>query len=218
MTSRVAKLLLFFAFTIPAFSAPKFAVVRVSDVYQQLSSTVALSKSLQDQREAIMKEERAEHLRNLVSELQLLQTQFQQKKEAQMTDAMQKLARDFEIKRQQALTLQRDFEAYRTEKNREFNRIMVESMRVSLAKIAAASDKLAREQGFAGAFDSTGSSNTGVPVLLYSKNAKDLTPEVIALLKDAGDPPAASENPTNILTAPAFPGPAPAADVPLAKP
>lgn len=65
---------------------------------------------------------------------------------------------------------------------------MVEAMRTSLAKIREATEKIAHEQGFDGAFDSSGNSNTGVPIVLYVKNAPDITKDVVARLQDTGEP------------------------------
>ena len=49
----------------------------------------------------------------------------------------------------------------------------------------AIDEEFAKERGFDSVFDSTGSTNTGVPFVLFSKDAPDLTVDVEAALKDS---------------------------------
>ena len=189
MNRLLPQLLLSLALAIPAAAAPRFATVRITEIYQRLSSTAALQKDLLIEREEIMKDERVAHLRTLVTELQALQGQYEQKKSAPVDDAVRNLAREFEMKRQEAQSLKEDFERFQNERNRDLNRRMVKSMRTSLDKITKAADQIARQQGFDAAFDNSGNSNTALPVMLYSKTGNDITDEVVAVLKDAGDPP-----------------------------
>ncbi|MDP4625861.1 MAG: hypothetical protein NWT08_12065 [Akkermansiaceae bacterium] len=64
-----------------SFAAPKFAVVRVTDIYRDLPSTAALQKKVVAERDAIMDNERAEQLRAIISVLQSMQVQLDAKKE-----------------------------------------------------------------------------------------------------------------------------------------
>lgn len=191
-----------------ASAAPRFAAVRIVDIYGKLESTVTRQKELQKEQTEMLKDERAEQLRRMLTELQDLQAQLQAKRNSPVDETTRKLARDFEIKRQETQTLQQEFETFRAEKTKEINRRLVIAMRASLDKIAATSNRLAKEQGFDAAFDSSGKSNTGVPILLYAKNTKDITEDVVAALKDAGEPTVAEGSPE--AQAPAAPG-APAA-------
>ena len=183
------RLLLSLALVLPASAAPRFATVRISDIYQNLSSTAALQKDMLIEREEIMKDERVELLRKLVIELQTLQGEYEKKKGTPVDDEIRAMAQNFEQKRQEAQSLKEDFERFQNERNREMNRKMVKSMRDSLEKITSATNRIAKEQGFDAAFDNSGNSNSAVPVMLYSKTAKDITNDVVAALKDAGDPP-----------------------------
>lgn len=164
--------------------ASKFAVVRLTDIYRDLPSTAALQKGVQEQREAIMKNERAEHLRRVIAELQLLQSELQDNS-ARTEDQMAALGRSFELKRQEAETMRREFEDFRVEENKRINREMVEGMRALLSRIHEASVQIAKERNFDGVFDSSGNSNTGTQVMLYHKDAPDLTEDVMGLLLQA---------------------------------
>lgn len=193
MHRAAVSVLLSLTLAVTASAAPRFAAVRIVDIYGKLESTVSRQKELQKEQTEILKDERAEQLRRMLTELQDLQAQLQAKRNSPVDDATRKLARDFEIKRQETQTLQQEFETFRAEKTKEINRRLVLAMRASLDKIAATSNRLAKEQGFDAAFDSSGKSNTGVPILLYAKNAKDITEDVVAALKDAGEPTVAAE-------------------------
>lgn len=193
-----------------ASAAPRFALVRVKDIYAALPSTAVLQIQLKKERDEIMKDQRAEELRKIISELQTLQAQLSDKANPPDEATGKKLARTYEIKRQEAHTLQQEFENFKTEQEKAINKRMVASMRKSLDRITGASVKLAKERGFDSVFDSTGSTNTGVPFVLYSKNAPDLTEDVQALLKP-GEPPMPA------MEAAAKPAPTPAAPAPAEK-
>ncbi|RYD28772.1 MAG: OmpH family outer membrane protein [Verrucomicrobiaceae bacterium] len=181
-------LLLSLASALPAVAAPRFALVRITDIYRDLTSTHTMLAEIQKDRAEILKDERAVHLRNVLEELKQLQSQLQAKRESQVDDAIRKLAQQYEIKRQEGQTLQEEFQTFDAEKKKEINRRMVVSMRASLAKIDETARAIAREKGYDAAFDASGNSNTGVPILLYSKNAPDITKDVVARLADAGEP------------------------------
>jgi Skp family chaperone for outer membrane proteins len=170
---------------IAANAAPRIALVRVTDTYRDLPSTAELQTKVREEKEAVLQDERAEELRRVIAELQVLQAQLQDKSAPPDDETSRNLARDYEIKRQEAQTLQEEFENFRQDRNKDINARMVKSMRDSLDLIVGISTKLAREQGYDGVFDASGNTNTGVPFILFSKNAPDLTDEVKAALKDA---------------------------------
>lgn len=209
---RVSASLVAFAFllSLPVTAAPKFATVKVSEIYRNLVSTKKLTGEMELERQSILKDERAEHLRRMLAEMKSLYDELQKRRGAAADDESRKLAQAFEQKRQESQTLQQEFQLFETEKKKEINSKMVISMRASLEKIAAASRKVAQEKGFDGAFDVSGNSNTGVPVILFVKNDNDITEEVVAALKDAGEPtaPAISDSPA--APTPVAPAPAPA--------
>jgi Skp family chaperone for outer membrane proteins len=171
-----------------ASAAPRFALVRVKDIYAALPSTAVLQIELKKERDGIMKDQRAEELRRIIAELQTLQAQLSDKTTPPDEATGKKLARTYEIKRQEAHTLQQEFENFKTEQEKAINKKMVASMRKSLDRITSYSTKLAKERGFDTIFDSSGATNTGVPFVLYSKAAPDLTADVQAALKDTEPP------------------------------
>ncbi len=184
----------------------RIATVRVTDVYRGLKSALDMQESLRTDREAIEKDQRAVQLNKMFEELKVLQEQFQklQKTDGSMAAGAEKIARDFELKRQEAEALRQEFESFKEGKTKEINVRMVSEMRVILTRISDAARKVGQEKGFDVVFESAGSSNTGVPVLLYIKSAVDITPDVVAALKDTGDPTVSGESsPAAVPQAPA---------------
>jgi len=168
-----------------AHGAPRFALVRVRDIYVALPSTTLMQQEIKKDRDAIMKDERAEQLRKIIAELQSLQGQLSDKTSPLDEATNRKLARTYEIKRQEAQTLQQEFEIFKTENEKIINKKMVAGMRSSLERIVKMSGKIAREKGYDTVFDSSGNTNTGIPFILYSKQVPDLTEDVQAALKDS---------------------------------
>jgi len=175
-------------------AAPRIAMVDVKSVYNQLPSTTALQKEIADRQSAILLDHRAEALRKAIADLQSLDSQLRDKSGPLTDEAKQKLARSYELKRQEALTMQQEFEKFRADENKAINREMIAAMRRSLDRIVAASARIGAEQGFDSIFDISGETNTGVPFILYSKNTTDLTPTVLAaLMATEPAPPTAAE-------------------------
>jgi Skp family chaperone for outer membrane proteins len=177
-------------------AAPKFALIRVKDIYSALPSTAELQQELKKERDAIMKSERATELRKIINELQGLQAKLSDKEHPLDEATARKLARSYEIKRQEAQTLQKEFEDFRAEQEKQINRKMVDGMRASLGSIMKVSQKVAKEKGYDLVFDGSGNTNTGVAFVLSNKNSPDLTDDVKAAMKDAAaSAPAAPERP-----------------------
>jgi Skp family chaperone for outer membrane proteins len=186
-------LMILTATALTAAAAPRVAMVRVKDIYSNLESTKALEQQIKVERDQIMKDQRAENLRRTISELQGLQTTLSGEDPQLDEAATRKLARSFEIKRQEAQTLQKDFEAFRTEQEKQINRRMIAAMRASLDKILETSRKIAAEKGYDLVFDSSGHTNTGVAFILYQKESADLTDAVNAALTGPAAPERTSE-------------------------
>ncbi len=188
--------------TLGALAAPpKIALVRVRDIYRLLPSTKTEQAAIEALRAEILKDRRAEELRKLIAELQALQAELQRLNEAAGSDTTRReaLVREYEIKRSSVQSLQQDFETFRNDKTLEINRKMVDGMKASLDRINAAAQKLGAEKGYDWVLDSSGNTNTGLPFVLYAKDAKDLTDELTSSLSAA---------PASASTAPA-PAPAP---------
>jgi len=191
------------ATVLTAAAAPRFAVVRVKDIYAGLPATTAMQDEIKAERDQIMKNERAEDLRKTINELQGIQAKLSDKNNPLDEATSRKLARGYEIKRQEAQTLQKEFESFRTEQEKQINRKMVEAMRASLDRIMEMARKIAKERGYDLVFDSSGNTNTGVAFVLYQKESPDITDDVKAALQDAAPKPAAPTEPAQPPAKPA---------------
>lgn len=175
-----------------ASAAPRVALVRVNDIYRGLPSTATFQQQLKKERDDIMKDQRADHLRKAIGELQALQAQLSDKANPIDDTANRMLSRNYEIKRQEAQTLQQDFESFKADQEKAINRKLVAGMRATLNRIMKVSQEISKKRGFDLVFDSSGNTNTGVPFILYSKNAADLTVDIQSALKE-------SEAPTSVV-------------------
>lgn len=100
----------------------------------------------------------------------------------------------------------------RNDRTTELNRRQVAATRELLGAVCQAAVELGRERGFDLVIDSSGNSNTGLPVIIHARNLPDLTDDVILRLnRDAPHEPEAPEAPeaTGQPDAPAGEPPAP---------
>ncbi len=178
-----------------AAAAPRVALVKVREVYSQHPATLRLQERIKQERKDIMKDSRADELRRALDELNQIQSKLGDKANPPDEETGRKLAREYELKRQEAQTLQREFEAFHTEREKEINRSMVAGMRETLNLITETSRKLAKERGYDIVFDSSGNTNTGVSFILHHNQSADLTEDVKAVLKDMAAAPATSAAP-----------------------
>ncbi|MES2923901.1 MAG: OmpH family outer membrane protein [Verrucomicrobiota bacterium] len=183
------------ALAMTASAAPRIALVRVNDIYNELPSTATFHQQLKKERDDIMKDQRAEQLRKAIGELQALQAQLADKSNPLNETTSRSLSRTFEIKRQEAHSLQQDFESFKAEQEKAINRKLVAGMRFALNRIVKVSQEISAKRGFDSVFDSSGNTNTGLPFVLFSKDSTDLTADVEAALKEAGTA-TPSEKPT----------------------
>jgi Skp family chaperone for outer membrane proteins len=184
-------------------AAPKFCVVRVTDIYRILPSTAAMQENIQSQRDNIIKDVRAERLRAILTEMEALEGQLRANKDDLESELGKKLVRSYEIKRQETETLRQEFEEFRAEEEMRINKELVAATRKSLNRITDAARQIAVERNLDGVMDTSGDTNTGLPFVLFAGGAEDVTDAVIGLL---GEKPA--DKPTEGTEA--LPAPEPA--------
>lgn len=195
--------LLLLAATLAADAKPRVAIVRIRDIYAALPSTVIHQQEIQNERNDILKDQRGQDLRKLLGELQTLGAQLEQSaKSGAPATEIQELARTYEIKRQETQTIQQEFESFRAERDQEINKDLVSGIREILTRITSTSEKLAKERGYDIVLDASGSTNSGVPFVLYSKEAPDLTDEVQSAIMKSEPPMPANPQLPATATAP----------------
>jgi len=174
-------------------AAPRVALVRVKDIYTGLPSTEALAHQVKLEREQIAKNQRAIDLRRVIDELQALQARLSDKKNPLTEEVGAKLARSYEIKLQEAKTFQQEYENFRSEQEKSISQKEVAGMRSSLNMVMEVVKRISKARGFDMVLDSSGGTNTGLPFVLHSKDAVDITADIVAAIKDAKPVPASAE-------------------------
>jgi outer membrane protein len=190
MMKSLAALAFLLATCLASAQPPRVAVLRVHDVFRQLEATATANETLKAKREEINKDPRLAAYSKMVAELDLRRKQLAAADSKLDAEARRKLEREYAIKSREANSLRADFESFHAERTRQINAEMVAGMKERLQLIRATAEKIGRDDGFDWILDSSGSTNTGVPLLLYAKNANDITTRVIATL--AGPPPEAA--------------------------
>lgn len=186
---------LWLALTVSAISETKFATVRVTDIYRGLPSTEATQNDINEKRLAIMDDVRAERLREGTEELKELSGRLQEMtKEEPDPKQAEELLRACRQKATEVESLRQEFETFNEEQSELLKREIVDAMRASLDRITAAAGQVARERNLDVVLDISGESNTGVPVVIHSDDAADITEDVIELLGE-GEPEAETTEP-----------------------
>jgi outer membrane protein len=176
---------------------PRVAVVRVSDVFNKLDTTARAVEETNSKKAEINRDSRLTTYNGLYADLQARRKALDDNPNKMDPETRKRLAREYTIKLQEAKSVLEDFESFRAEKTREIEGEAVASMKQRLAVIRDTAEKLAKEEGYDWLFDASGSTNTGVPLLLYAKNANDLTDRVLAALGPAQAPAPAAPTSQN---------------------
>lgn len=163
-------------------AAPKFAVVRVSDIYQKLPSTAVMLKEINLRRAAIPGNKRNVEFLASLDALRAMETQLKAMRAELDTEVGKALVRNFELKRQESLSLKEEYDSFLAVEQKRINKDLVDGMRGTLNRISAAVDQIAKERNLEGVFDITGKTNTGVPFVLYVRDAEDISEDVLGLL------------------------------------
>jgi outer membrane protein len=160
----------------------KFAVVRISDIYNSLPSTEALMKNMQTQERAISKDLRVENLKAALEELKVIQDEILALKGELQTEPAKKLIKEFKIKSQQTESMKKEFQKYQKEETKRIRGEIAIARKESIKKIVAAAEQIAKDQNFHGLLDKSAGSNSRLPVLIYARDTKDITDDVYLFL------------------------------------
>lgn len=190
MKGLLSSLAFFLAAAVPVHAGTRIALVRVTEIYGGLPESAAITRDTETESKKILQDQRAEDVRKIIGELEELRVKLSDKKSNLSDEEKRKTARDFELKRQQAQTLKKEFDIFRAERQKEIDRAMVKRMRDALNRIWDTTRRVAKEQNYDLVIDSTGKTNTNLNFVLYAKKPDDITDTVVAALKDSAPAPA----------------------------
>lgn len=175
--------------TVPAIAQDnklKIATVDMQTLFKQYHRTNEAQKEINVERAKIQQNnnERLETIRSLEDELQGLRKQLD---DPSISDKKkQDLFKNFQMKTQEGVALDRERREFLQRRNTALNEKMVQKMRGILEEIRKLVEDRAKSDDYDYVFDKSGLSTSQVPFLLYTKDATDITGGLLDLLnKDA---------------------------------
>jgi len=165
---------------------PKIATVDMQELFKQYFRTNEAQQQINVERARIQKDnnERLVRIRELETSLTNLRKQID---DPSIADSRkQTLFRDLQAQQQEAIHLDRERREFLQRRNQALNERMVQRMRGILEEIRALVEEQARKDDYDFVMDKSGLSTSQVPILLYTKDATDITSVLLEdLNKDA---------------------------------
>ena len=127
--------------------APRVAVIRVSEIFGKLESTVRATAETNAKKAEIERDSRMVTYKELYADLTLRRTALEETPPKIDAETRKRLAREYAIKLQEAKSLLEDFESFRAEKVREIDTEAVAGMKQRLAIIQSTAEQVAKEDG-----------------------------------------------------------------------
>lgn len=166
------------------------ATVDMQELFKQYYRTNEAQKQINVERARIQKDnnERLSRIRELETSLGNLRKQLD---DPAINDSKkQTLFKEFQTKQQEGVALDRERREFLQRRNQALNEKMVQRMKGILEEIRKLVEEQAKKDDYDYVFDKSGLSTSQVPLLLYTKDATDIT---AVLLKDLNkDAPAES--------------------------
>ena len=182
--------------TVPAIAQDnklKIATVDMQTLFKQYHRTNEAQKEINVERAKIQQNnnERLETIRSLEDELQGLRKQLD---DPSISDKKkQDLFKNFQMKTQEGVALDRERREFLQRRNTALNEKMVQKMRGILEEIRKLVEDRAKSDDYDYVFDKSGLSTSQVPFLLYTKDATDITGGLLGQLNKDAPAPAPGE-------------------------
>jgi outer membrane protein len=165
----------------------KIATVDMQALFQEFHQTKTTKTKFEEEQARVVKDrdERIASLKGLESEIEVLK---KQEGDPSVADAKkQAIFTQRQTKQQEFDGLRKELEEFIQRKARALNEQMQVRMKSILEEIRAKVQKHAEDGGYDYVLDKTGTSTSQVPILLYTKDATDIT-EVLLKTINAGAP------------------------------
>ena len=171
----------------------KVATVDMQALFQDYHKTKSTRESIQKDVERVKddQKERVEKLKSLEKDLIDLKKQFE---DPNLKDENKRrtLQNDSQVKNQEFQALRADFEEFIKRKDRAVKEQMALQMKTIFEELRVKVQKHAEANGYDYVLDKTGTSTSQVPILLYTKDATDITAALLKTIND-GAPAAGAE-------------------------
>ena len=179
----------------------KIATVDMQELFKQYHGTEKAQKQFNTERARVQKDnnERLARIRELETNLGNLKKQIE---DPSINDSKkQALVKDWQMQQQEGIALDRERREFLERRSQALNEQMVQRMKSILAEIRKLVEEQSKIDNYDFVFDKSGLSTSQVPILVYTKDATDIT---AGLLKDLNkDAPAEEEAPVEKTPAPA---------------
>ncbi|GAA5484644.1 OmpH family outer membrane protein [Haloferula sargassicola] len=166
--------------------ALKIATVDMQQLFKEYYRTEEAQQQVNVERARIQKElnERYARIQEIDEELKKLRKMLD---DPSVSDSKkQEVHRDWQMKQQEGIALDRERREFQQRRTQALNEKMVQRMKGILEEIRKLVEEQAKKEDFDFVFDKSGLSTSQVPVLLYTKDATDITPTLLVdLNKDA---------------------------------
>jgi len=169
----------------------KIATVDMAALVMAFDGTKEIKAQFEEEQKGVAKqvEERKTRLEEAKKQLDTLEKQLG---DPSLADAKkQALYAERQVKRQEAEAFQREGEEFVQRKQRALSEQVQLRTKDILGKVRAKVQKHAETEGYDYVLDKSGASTTQVPVLLYTKDATDITDALLKTINEAA--PAAEE-------------------------
>lgn len=183
--------LIFLLGTMSCHAQLKIASVKMTELFDSFSEAQASAKELDLERKAVEVDKRVEVLKQMMQELQNMDDVAARmaenyksltREEKQIEgEKIQEFVSKRNLKAEAAQSVQEEYMEFRTKRLTEINQRMARLMRQHLNKLQSMLFTYATQNGYDLITDSSGLTNTGLPVMIYSNPAK--TPDITAELK-----------------------------------
>jgi len=173
----------------------RIAGVEIDRAFREFQLTSEAMSEFNKERRAIAAGSRAGELSKLADEVkQVDQAVADVAKDDKSARA--RALRVAELKREEYRALEKALRETRAKRTTELNRRLVAASRRLLAQVCEVAAEVGRERGYDLVVDTSGQTNTRIPLILYARKLPDITTEVIARLdKIAKTPPKAKPAP-----------------------
>lgn len=172
------------------------ATVDMQEIFKQYFRTISAQQEINVERARIQKDnhQKLATIRQIESDIRVLR---QQSEDPSLSDQKKaQVYKEYQTKYQEGILLDKERREFLSHKEKALNDKMVQRMRSIFDEIRAVVVEQARAEAYSFVFDKSGHSTSQVPVLLYSKDATDITSLVLKHLNRHAPADVSSTNST----------------------
>ena len=164
----------------------KIATVDMQELFKQYYQTIEAQEQINLERAKINQsnEERLVRIKEIEANLGNFKKQIEDPSVNE--SKKQSLAKEFELQKQEGIQLDKERREFIQRRTEALNQNMMERMKTILNDIRKLVEERSKADNYDLVIDKSGTSNSQIPVLLYSKDSMDITASLLKVLnKDA---------------------------------